>query len=109
LELCTEFANFYPCQALPGSELHKRAKLEGWELPSEYSGYAFLSYDSLPLRTKYLTSAEVLRFRDQAWTTYFSYEPYLNLVESKFGKQQRSNVLEMSKVKLKRKLLEGNS
>jgi len=107
LELCTEFANFYPCQALPGSALFRRAKQEGWELPENFSGYAFLSYDSLPLRTKYLSSAEVLRFRDEAWTRYFSYAPYLELVEKKFGVMQRKNVQEMSKIKLRRKLLEN--
>jgi hypothetical protein len=54
----------------------------------------------------YLSAAEVLKFRDQAWETYFSHEPYLNLIEGKFGKQQRINVQDLSKVKLKRKLLE---
>lgn len=105
LELCTEFANFYPCQALPGSTLYRTAVSEGWELPSSYSGYAFLSYDSFPLRTRHLTAAEVLRFRDNAWTTYFSYKPFLDLVEKKFGKAQRENVIKLSEIKLKRKLL----
>jgi hypothetical protein len=54
----------------------------------------------------FLSAAEVLKFRDQAWETYFSHEPYLNLIERKFGKQQRINVQDLSKVKLKRKLLE---
>ena len=106
LELNTEFANFYPCQALPGSSLYRTALEKGWELPDSYAGYAFLSYESKPLPTMYLSAAEVLKFRDQAWETYFSHEPYLNLIESKFGKQQRINVQDLSKVKLKRKLLE---
>jgi radical SAM superfamily enzyme YgiQ (UPF0313 family) len=105
LELCTEFANFYPCQALPGSTLYRTAIQNGWELPKSYAGYAFLSYESLPLRTKHLTSAEVLRFRDHAWETYFQHEPYLNLVERKFGTKQRENVVNLSKIKLKRKIL----
>lgn len=105
LELCTEFANFYPCQALPGSTLYRTAKQNGWELPSNYAGYAFLSYESLPLRTKFLTAAEVLRFRDQAWEKYFRYEPYLDLVERKFGEKQRNNVVRLSEIKLKRKIL----
>ena len=105
LELCTEFANFYPCQALPGSTLYRTAIQNGWELPKSYAGYAFLSYESLPLRTKHLTSAEVLRFRDHAWETYFQHEPYLNLVERKFGRKQRENVVNLSKIKLKRKIL----
>lgn len=105
LELCTEFANFYPCQALPGSPLYYTAKQNGWELPDSYGGYAFLSYDSQPLPTRHLSAAEVLKFRDDAWHTYFAYEPYLQLVEKKFGAQQRKNVEDMSKIRLKRKLL----
>jgi radical SAM superfamily enzyme YgiQ (UPF0313 family) len=105
LELCTEFANFYPCQALPGSTLYRTAISEGWELPDSYSGYAFLSYDSFPLRTRHLSATEVLEFRDEAWSTYFSYGPFLDLVERKFGPAQRENVIKLSRVKLKRKLL----
>jgi len=105
LELCTEFANFYPCQALPGSPLHLQARLNGWKLPESFEGYGFLSYEAQPLPTKHLTAAEVLRLRDEAWHTYFSYEPYLKLVENKFGRQQRANVEALSKIRLRRKLL----
>jgi radical SAM superfamily enzyme YgiQ (UPF0313 family) len=107
LELCTEFANFYPCQALPGSPLYRRALEENWELPKDFAGYAFLSYDSHPLRTKHLTSGEVLAFRDHAWQAYFTDPRYLALVEKKFGLQQRQNVEEMSKIKLERRLTEN--
>ena len=34
LELNTEMVNVYPCQALPGSPLHLRAKSEKIQLPS---------------------------------------------------------------------------
>jgi radical SAM superfamily enzyme YgiQ (UPF0313 family) len=105
LELCTEFANFYPCQALPGSPLHLQARLNGWKLPETYEGFGFLSYEAQPLPTKFLSAKEVLQLRDDAWHTYFSYEPYLQLVEKKFGAKQRQNVEEMSKIRLRRKLL----
>ena len=105
LELNTEMANMYPCQALPGSPMYRHALHQGWELPSDYEGYAFLSYESLPLRTKHCTSAEVLAFRDAAWQTYFTNPDYLKLVEKKFGAQERSNVEDMSAIRLKRKLL----
>lgn len=103
-ELVTEFANFYPAQALPGSALHNTALDEGWELPKDFEGYGFLSYDSQPLPTRHLTAAEVLAFRDEAWHEYFSYEPYLELVQRKFGAEQRRNVEEMSKIRLRRRL-----
>lgn len=105
LELNTEMANMYPCQALPGSPIYQAAKKQGWSLPSSYEGYAFLSYECEPLPTKYLSSADVLRFRDQAWQTYFTNPAYLDLVEKKFGAQERQNVVDMAAVPLKRKLL----
>lgn len=105
LELNTEMANMYPCQAIPGSPLYWTAKQNGWKLPDSYEGYAFLSYESQPLPTKHLTAAQVLKFRDDAWQTYFSNPPYLESVEKKFGIQQRRNVEEMASIRLKRKLL----
>lgn len=105
LELNTEMANMYPCQALPGSPIHNKAIKNGWDLPDSYEGYAFLSYESQPLPTNYLNSAEVLRFRDEAWKTYFTNPAYLALVEERFGLTQRLNVEEMASIKLRRKLL----
>lgn len=105
IELNTEMANMYPCQALPGSPMYHIARKNGWELPDSYEGYAFLSYESQPLPTKYLSSAEVLRFRDAAWQSYFTNPEYLNLVEMKFGLQERKNVEDMSSIQLKRKIL----
>ena len=105
IEMNTEMANMYPCQALPGSPLYFTAINNGWELPRSYSGYGFLSYDSQPLPTKHLSAADVLRFRDRAWQRYFSNDRCLTLVESKFGSEQRLNVEAMSKVVLRRRLL----
>jgi radical SAM superfamily enzyme YgiQ (UPF0313 family) len=105
LELNTEMANMYPCQALPGSPLYHTAEANGWELPDSFEAFAFLSYESRPLRTKYLSAAEVLKFRDQAWQAYFTNPSYLSLVEQKFGGTERRNIEQMSEIRLKRKLL----
>jgi len=91
--------------ALPGSPLYLEAKKNNWELPQTFDEFAFLSYDCKPLRTKCLSGAEVLRFRDEAWQKYFTHKPFLELVENKFGIQSRQNVEEMSKINLKRKVL----
>ena len=104
-ELNTAHANIYPCQALPGSPLYYTALAKGWKLPDSYEGYAFLSYDCQPLPTNHLSAAEVLRFRDDAWAKYFLRPEYLSMIEQKFGAQQAQNIVEMSKIKLKRKLL----
>ena len=66
LELNTEMANMYPCQALPGSPLYHTALQNGWDLPDTFEGFAFLSYESAPMRTKYVSAADVLKFRDEA-------------------------------------------
>jgi radical SAM superfamily enzyme YgiQ (UPF0313 family) len=105
LELNTEMANMYPCMALPGSALHRRALREGWALPGDYAGYGFLSYDCQPLPTLHVGAAEVLRFRDDAWKTYFTNPAYLSLVERRFGATERANVEAMSAVPLRRRLL----
>jgi radical SAM superfamily enzyme YgiQ (UPF0313 family) len=105
IELNSEMANMYPCQALPGSPMYHIARKNGWKLPESFEGYAFLSYESEPLPTKHLTSAEVLRFRDEAWQRYFRRPEYLDLVEAKFGPARRKNVEDMAQIRLKRKIL----
>lgn len=105
IELNTEMANMYPCQALPGSPLYTQAKQAGWSLPSSYEAFAFLSYEAEPLPTKHCSAAEVLRFRDEAWQTYFTNPDYLALVERRFGATQRANVEDMTRIRLRRRLL----
>jgi radical SAM superfamily enzyme YgiQ (UPF0313 family) len=105
LELNTEMANMYPCQALPGSSLYYLARANGWPLPDSPAGYGFLSYESQPMPTRHCSATEVLRFRDQAWQKYFTHPDYLALVERKFGFEQRRNVQAMASIPLRRKLL----
>jgi radical SAM superfamily enzyme YgiQ (UPF0313 family) len=105
LELNTEMANMYPCQALPGSPIYQQAKKNGWQLPDSYEGFAFLSYESQPLPTKYLSAAEVLKFRDEGWREYFTNTAYLDQLERKFGTTERRNVEDMTTIRLKRRIL----
>lgn len=105
VELNTEMANMYPCQALPGSALYIKAKQEGLALPDSYAGYAFLSYDCKPLPTKYCSPAEVVRFRDEAFVTYHSRPEYLALIEQRFGTEERGNMEALLKVPVRRKIL----
>ncbi|MBO06153.1 MAG: B12-binding domain-containing radical SAM protein [Parcubacteria group bacterium] len=105
LELCTIVWNAYATMALPGSELYKEALDKDIPLPDSYEGYSFHSYETLPLPTSQLTSAEVLEFRDWAWSAYHSYPPFLRKVEEKYGIKQRKNIETMTDIILKRKLL----
>jgi len=106
LDLNTEHANFYPCQALPGSPLYFEAKKNNLDMPSSFEEYAFFSYECKPLSTKYCSAKEVLKFRDSAWKTYFSNTNFLKKIKKKFGNTSVLNIKEMSKINLKRKILE---
>lgn len=106
IELNCEFANFYCAMAYPGSKLYEIAKQELWPLPKEWHGFSQHSYEMLPLPTKHVSSKEVLKFRDEAFHKYFDNSAYLDMVENKFGLDIRNHLEEMTKLKLKRKILE---
>ncbi|MCA9403166.1 MAG: radical SAM protein [Candidatus Omnitrophica bacterium] len=108
LELNTEEANFYSAMAYPGSPLYGMAQEKGWSLPQEYAGYSQHSYEQLPLPTKYLSAAEVLAFRDDAWMTYHTHPAFLELIKSKFGQAAHDETVRSTTIKLKRRLLEGS-
>lgn len=105
LELNCEFANFYSTMAYPGSQLYNLALREGWPLPENWSGYSQHSVDALPLPTRYLSAAEVLRFRDQAFNIYFKNSSYLAMVKEKFGAETVEHIMQMTSHKLARKYL----
>lgn len=107
LELNTESANFYTAMALPGSPLYYEAKDKGWELPDKFEEWSFHSYNCKPLQTNYLSPEQVLKFRDEAWHKYFESPAFLNLIQNKFGQDATNNIIEQSKIKLKRKILEN--
>ena len=107
MEINSEWANFYCAMAYPGSKLYDIAVDEGCELPKEWHGFSQHSYEMLPLPTKYLSAREVLKFRDDAFHQYFENPNYLNMIEKKFGKNVKEHIHEMTKIRLKRKLLES--
>jgi len=59
----------------------------------------------LPLPTILLSAKEVLKFRDDAFYRYFENQKFLNMVETKFGEKVEVHIQEMTKTRLKRKLL----
>jgi radical SAM superfamily enzyme YgiQ (UPF0313 family) len=96
LRLNCEFANFYCAMAYPGSPLYHTATANNWQLPDSWAGYSQHAFDTLPLPTKHLSGPEVLKFRDQAFQTYYAYEPYLQRVEQKFGPETVRHLREMA-------------
>jgi len=97
--------NGYAAMPLPGSQLYKDAVEAGHELPTDYVGYSFHSYTTKPIPTDTLTSEEILKFRDDAYTTFHTSPKFLKKIESKYGKQAVDNISKNTKIKLKRKIL----
>lgn len=92
MELNTEYANFYSAMAYPGSELHGWAERNHIFLPESpggpgWIGYSQHAFETLPLPTETLPASEVLRFRDEAFVSYFSSFRYQRLLQERFGRE----------------------
>jgi anaerobic magnesium-protoporphyrin IX monomethyl ester cyclase len=102
VELNCEYANFYCAMAYPGSPLYEEAIARGWKLPEHWSGYSQYSLDTLPLPTRYLAAAEILRFRDSAFHAYYTGRPYLEMIERKFGPPAVEHIRQMTAHRIER-------
>jgi len=100
-----EFINIYCAIAWPGSRLYNDSISRNLELPKEWADYAQHAYGFIPLPSKYLTPRQILEFRDYAFDAYFKNPRYLDYIEKRFGKTAREHIENMTKIKLKRKLL----
>jgi len=105
LELDLANMNVYCSTALPGSPLYLNAKKEGRYLPEKYSEFGFLSYDHIPDSTEFLSSEEVLQFRDHFFNSYFTNSGVLDRMICKYGEEVSLNINNMTSIKLKRKIL----
>lgn len=108
-ELNCAYSNLYCAMAYPGSQLYTDAVSQGLPLPESWSAYSQFSKDCLPLPTKYLTSGEVLKFRDHAFDDYHQSEKYLSMMAEKFGEDTVNNIKEMCSVKLERNNYDAQS
>lgn len=102
-EINAEWANFNPTMAYPGSLLYKEALEKGWMLPDTWQGYSQYSRECFPMSTRYLTSSEVLAFRDYAFSVYYENPRYLDKINRLFGIETVRHIQEMTKHKLIRK------
>jgi len=98
-----EYINFYTAMAYPGSQLYNEALQKGIELPKQWHGYSQYGEDTLPMPTKYLSAAEVLRFRDNAFMEYLSNPKYLEMIRDKFGQNVVEHIKGMLNHKIYRK------
>ncbi len=109
-EVNCEYVNFYATMAYPGSPLYDDAVKDGLDLPEGWMGFSQFSPETLPLPTKHISAAEVLRFRDDAFNTYYSDPKYLEMIKEKFGQETVDHIHGMLKHKLHRNILsEQNS
>tara|TARA_B100001123_G_C15081979_1_gene936050 strand:- start:107 stop:1015 length:909 start_codon:yes stop_codon:yes gene_type:complete len=104
-ELCTAGWNAYAAMALPGSQLYKNAIENKTKIPDSYEGYSFHSYETQPLPTETLKAEEILKYRDKSFEKYHTSKNFLKKIEEKFGKKALNNIKDMTKIKLKRKIL----
>jgi radical SAM superfamily enzyme YgiQ (UPF0313 family) len=102
-EYLFEYVNFYVAMAYPGTKLYEEALQQGVRLPDRWEGFSQYSEYTLPLSTKYLTSAQILRFRDNAFVEYFSNPKYIKMIERKFGKEAAEYIKNLLKRKIKRR------
>jgi len=100
-----EYANFYTAMAYPGSQLYGDAIKQGIKLPEKWHGYGQYAEETLPIPTKYLSAADVLRFRDNAFKEYFSNPKYIEMVREKFGSKVVAHIEEMLKHEIHRRFI----
>ncbi len=97
-----EWVNFYCAMAYPGTALYAQARQNGVPLPSSWSGYSQYSPDALPLPTRFLTSAEVLAFRDHAFTEYYTRPAYQTMLRERFGDEAVAFLKRILSLEIKR-------
>jgi radical SAM superfamily enzyme YgiQ (UPF0313 family) len=106
LEINAEWANFYSAMAYPGSGLYEDAVRNQWALPTQWHDYSQHGYDALPLPNPHLSSADILRFRDESFQTYFQTPAYLQRIEQTFGRPVVDHIERMRRMPLPRRALE---
>ena len=100
-----ESSNYNCLMAYEGTKNYQDALAKGWRVARNWSEYAQQGYECYPLRTNYLTSEQVLAFRDKAFMDYNTDPTYLSMIENKFGKEVVREINDMTSIKLKRKIL----
>lgn len=101
-EINAEWTNIYCAMAYPGSKLYTTALENGWPLPETWQAYSQYARNSKPLPTRYLTSAQILAFRDYAFNVYYKSPRYLNMIRTRFGQETMNHIIEMSSQQLVR-------
>jgi len=103
IRLNTEYVNFYTVMAYPGSQLYSDSVNSPELLPDSWEGYSQLGYEAKPLPSNYLSSSEILEFRDNALYKYFERSDYREMVTKKFGNCVNEHLDRMLRIRVNRK------
>lgn len=109
-ELNTLWFNVYGTMAYPGTTDYLEARKRGIELPGDegvpggWTAYSHHSWYTLPQSTEQLSSAEVLRARDDAFHEYFTNPSYISSVGRNLGPEAVAHLRRMTKHKIPRRL-----
>ena len=91
-----EWVNVYPAFAYPGTPLYDEYLNKSIiSEPKEWDIYGLYSKKCNPCPTRYLSSSEVLKLRDQMFHDYYHDDKILRMIERKFGKETQDHVVEM--------------
>jgi radical SAM superfamily enzyme YgiQ (UPF0313 family) len=101
-ELKCEWTSMYSAMAYPGSALY--LQFDKKDLPKTYTGYSQHSYDCKPIPTESLSSAEVLKFRDDSFNNLYRDKEYIDFLKKRFGQDTIDELNKILKTKLKREL-----
>ncbi len=71
MKLKCEYANFYSMMPLPGTALYAYGKFKKWEVDRTSEELSQYSYQCKPIQTNWISSEEVLAFRDYAIQEYY--------------------------------------
>ncbi len=105
-----EWLNIYPTFAYPGTPLYDKAVAGGIiEPPTNWDIYGLYSANCVPMPTKHMSSADVLRTRDTIFSDYYKDPGILNMLERKFGTPTRRHVEDMVRIPLQRRILEADA
>lgn len=109
IDINAELNNFYCTMPYPGSLLYKELLNQPNLLPENNGGwiaYSQYGYNTFPLKTDYLTNAQILKFRDETFYQINTSDTYLSNIEKKFGHSAVEHIQAMASIQLKRKLYE---
>lgn len=85
-----EYANFYVALPYPGSSWYDSLTIK----PTDWSSFSQFS-------PNICADPSVVKFRDEAFQTYFNNPDYLSMIRKKFGEQGESHIREMVKWKIR--------